>query len=496
VQKIAIKYLKCLNMIYSICKNMLRSGGVSAIITITSFFSANAQLNTYPAPAGAALNPTFTIKVRLAGKKEWQPLTAYSVKVVHTKLPGQSVENASMAYFSFDGTAEVSVSFNEGKIDSYRIRPFSDNIPSVVEGNTIRFTLQQPRNISIEINGDIFHNLHLFGNPLISFVPNVKDSNLIYYGPGIHEVAGGVLEVPSGKIVYLAGGAILKAHVVFNNVHDAKLIGDGMIDQSERGGISIEQSRNITVQGVFCARCFTGGSQNVHINNVKAISFFAWGDGMNVVSSNDVLIENVFNRNSDDCTTVYGTRGKYSGGCRNITMQHSTLWADVAHPILVGTHGSTPNKDTLQDLSYIDIDILDHNEAQIDYQGCMSLDAGDNNLIRNVRFENIRVDDFRRGQLLNLRVFFNRKYCTSPGRGIEDVLFKNIVYNGTHAGMSVIDGYNDERKIKNIVFENLQINGTVFCDTMKEKPGWYKTADLAGIYVGNHTENIVFKKTE
>jgi len=217
---------------------------------------------------------------------------------------------------------------------------------------------------------------------------------------------------------------------------------------------------------------------------------------MNVVSSNDVLIENVFNRNSDDCTTVYGTRGKYSGGCRNITMQHSTLWADVAHPILVGTHGSTPNKDTLQDLSYIDIDILDHNEAQIDYQGCMSLDAGDNNLIRNVRFENIRVDDFRRGQLLNLRVFFNRKYCTSPGRGIEDVLFKNIVYNGTHAGMSVIDGYNDERKIKNIVFENLQINGTIFCDTMKEKPGWYKTADLAGIYVGNHTENIVFKKTE
>ncbi|MEP6748120.1 MAG: hypothetical protein ABJB86_10365 [Bacteroidota bacterium] len=112
------------------------------------------------------------------------------------------------------------------------------------------------------------------------------------------------------------------------------------------------------------------------------------------------------------------------------------------------------------------------------------------------QYKNIRVDDFRKGQLLNRRVFFNTKYCTSPGRGIENVLFKNIVFNGTHAGMSVIDGYNEERKIKNIVFENLQINGTVLYDTIKGKPGWYKTADLAGIYVGNHTEGVVFKKTE
>jgi hypothetical protein len=130
-------------------------------------------------------------------------------------------------------------------------------------------------------------------------------------------------------------------------------------------------------------------------------------------------------------------------------------------------------------------------EPQIDYQGCMSLNAGDGNLIRNVRFENIRVEDFRMGQLVNLRVFYNRKYNTSPGRGIENVWFKNITYNGSHANISLIAGYDDAREIKNIVFENLVINGTLISDRMT-KPAWYKTSDMARFFVGEHVENLQF----
>jgi hypothetical protein len=122
----------------------------------------------------------------------------------------------------------------------------------------------------------------------------------------------------------------------------------------------------------------------------------------------------------------------------------------------------------------------------------MSLNAGDSNLIRNVRFEDIRVEDFRQGQLVNLRVFYNRKYCTSPGRGIEDVYFKNITYTGTHAEQSVIAGYDDARQVKNVVFENLVINGTVISDQMR-KPAWFKTSDLARFFVGEHVEGIEFR---
>ena len=100
----------------------------------------------------------------------------------------------------------------------------------------------------------------------------------------------------------------------------------------------------------------------------------------------------------------------------------------------------------------------------------------------------------RQGQLVNLRIFYNEKYCTAPGRGIEDVLFKDITYTGDHAEISIIEGYNEERKIKNIRFKNLKINGTVISDDMPGKPKWYHTGDMAKIYVGPHVEGVTFEK--
>jgi len=46
--------------------------------------------------------------------------------------------------------------------------------------------------------------------------------------------------------------------------------------------------------------------------------------------------------------------------------------------------------------------------------------------------------------------------------------------------------------VKNVVFENLVINGTLISDGMR-KPGWYKTSDMAGIFVGEHVEGIPFR---
>lgn len=79
---------------------------------------------------------------------------------------------------------------------------------------------------------------------------------------------------------------------------------------------------------------------------------------MNVFASNNVLFDGVFCRNSDDCTTVYATRMGFHGGCRNVTMQNSTLWADVAHPIFIGLHGDVDRNEVMENLTYRNIDIL------------------------------------------------------------------------------------------------------------------------------------------
>lgn len=456
---------------------------------------AKDRVISWQAPEGIELNNDFTVQIRSNEKGKWMTIPTYLVKVDEVREATHHVENASMATFDFSGKVEIAVTYNKGKIDSARVRPLSYGIPFTTEDNTIKFVLEKPANLSVEVNGDIFHNLHLFANPIDTFKVDKKNPDLIFFGPGIHRFEGGEFRIPSGKTVYVAGGAVMMGRMLIENTHDVKLLGRGIIDPSVKMGIRIANSRNVQVEGLVATQCATGGSDSVTIRNVKVISYFGWGDGMNVFSSKNVLFDRVFCRNSDDCTTVYGTRLGFEGPSSNITMQNSTLWADVAHPIFIGIHGNVEKPEILENLNYVNIDILDHKEKQLNYQGCLAINAGDENLIRNVRFENIRIENFRQGQLVNLRIFFNEKYCKAPGRGIENVLFKNISYTGNRAEISVIEGYDAQRKVRNIRFENLCINGQIISDDMPGKPKWYHTGDMARIYVGPHVEGISFLNT-
>jgi hypothetical protein len=464
-------------------------------ICVLTGTATGAKVEVAGAPQGISLNNDFTVKVRPEGKSKWVLVPTYLVKVDEVRETKHHVEHASMATFDFSEKVEIAVTYNKGEIDSARVRPLSYDIPFTIEGNTLQFSLKKPANLSVEVNGDIFHNLHLFANPLDTFKVDKKNPDLIYFGPGIHHVEGGEFRIPSGKTVYVAGGAVMMGRMLIENVHDVKLLGRGIIDPSVKMGIRIANSRNVYVEGLVATQCATGGSDSVTIRNVKVISYFGWGDGMNVFSSRNVLFDRVFCRTSDDCTTVYGTRLGFEGPSSNITMQNSTLWADVAHPIFIGIHGNVDKPEILENLNYVNIDILDHKEKQLNYQGCLAINAGDENLIRNVRFEDIHIENFRQGQLVNLRIFFNEKYCKAPGRGIENVVFKNVSYTGNRAEISVIEGYDAQRKVRNIRFENLRINGQIISDDMPGKPKWYHTGDMARIYVGPHVEGVSFLNT-
>lgn len=475
-------------------RSNIRFGVVSFLfLIICSVSYSNSKLVVYTAPEGALLNDDFLVKVRQPGE-DWQVIPNYLVKVDEVRETKHHVEDASMGFFDFLGEVEVSVTFNNSVIRQARVRPLSYGIEPAVEGNTLTFKLDQPRNLSVEVNGNIFNNLHLFANPLIENIPDKNDPDVIFFGPGIHEFDNKQFEVPSNKTVYVDGGAVLRGQLLIHNAQNVKVIGSGMVEHTVKMGVHIANSKNITVEGIFTTQCATGGSDSVTIRNVKSISYYGWGDGLNVFASNNVFFDRVFCRNSDDCTTVYATRKGFEGGCRNIIMENSTLWADVAHPIFIGIHGNAENVDIIDDLVYRNIDILDHKEAQLDYQGCLAINGGDNNIIRNVLFEDIRIEDFRQGQLFNIRIFYNEKYCEAPGMGIENVYFKNVNYNGNNAEMSVIAGYNSDRKIKNITFENLRINGRLITDDMPDKPAWYKTGDMARIFIGEHVEEVSFIK--
>ena len=454
------------------CSLMLMLGKLQQVCGTES----RKALVTYPEPVEVTYthhNDDYTVKVRTPDGR-WQDLYEYNVKVDLDKP-----QDASMVYFDFSGAVEVSVRKNNGDVHSVRIRPAVYGIRPKVKGNTVYFRLTQPRKLSIEFDGDRLHNLHLLANSLESTRPEPGNPDVIYFGPGVHQLPvpkveasergapvqpTGVLQIPSGKTVYIAGGAILRGKLLLDHVHDVKIMGRGILEQSDNA-IEVDHSSRVSIEGLivinpthYTLQC--GESDHLEVRNLKTFSAAPWSDGIDMMSCSDVQVSDVFLRTSDDCIAIYAHRWGFYGDSRNIRVSDSVLWADIAHPMTIGIHGdSASNPDTIEDVEYHNIDVLEHDERNPEYQGSMAINAGDSNLVRNVTYSDIRIDDFQEGQLVNLRVVFNHKYNTSPGRGVENITFRNILYRGDGASPSVIAGLDPQRRVRNVRFENLVVNG-------------------------------------
>ena len=54
----------------------------------------------------------------------------------------------------------------------------------------------------------------------------------------------------------------------------------------------------------------------------------------------------------------------------------------------------------------------------------------DRNRVKNILFEDIRVESIQEGKLFHINIRFNPKYDKQPGQSIDGVTFRNITYNG------------------------------------------------------------------
>lgn len=476
----------------------VRSVWVLAALTLT-FAVAQSRCNpikTYPIPVEVPQKNSYDVKVR-SPNGEWQAVGTYETRhhEINTTTGSAMTRTGSMAYFDFSGDVEVSVTYKAGSVVAARVRPDSLGIVPAVEANTISFTLDKPRNVVVHATTDVFDVLHLFSNPIVNETAAESDPDTIFYGPGYH-TANGTIFVPSGKTLYLAGGAVLQASVNFDNATGVAMRGHGILYKSKDSTISVWHTHDLLVEDIIVLNpghytVNIAEAEDITIRGLRSFSAVQWGDGIDVFSSNNVLLDGLFMRNSDDCIALYNHRFDWYGDSSNITVQNSILWADVAHPINIGTHGNSVNPETMSGVTIRNLDILDHRELQMDYQGCIAINPGDSNLIADVLVEDVRVEDFRIGQLINMRVTYNQKYNTSPGRGISNVTVRNLSYRGTHAGTAVVAGYDETHGIEFVRFENLTINGGQISDKMK-KPSWFLTTDFIPMYVNDHVKNLTF----
>lgn len=433
----------------------------------------------------------YRVYVRECGsEEEWQELQVFQVEV-----DMDNRRKAAMAQFDMDGAVDVKVCMPGQPFARMDIRPAARGVSyQKADDRTVVFTLAEPAKLSIEPDGDRFHNLHLFANPLETETYDGreadgvinwdggshdifrKDCKVIYFGPGVHQpkdLPNNEISIPGNCTVYLAPGALLKARLRVDRVENVKILGRGMLWQPLRG-VEITHSRNVTVEGITVVNpqhytVFGGGSEHVAVRNVKGFSSRGWSDGIDLMSCRNWAIDDVFLRTSDDCLAFYNHRWWYWGDSRNIAVQNSVLWADVAHAMNVGVHGDDMSEDgeTLSDVVFRNIDVLNVDEDDDGYRGVMSVCSGDKNKVRNVLFENIRVEDCEEARLIDLRVSYNEKYNRAPGGRIENIVFRNISYWGGEGQMypSRMSGYDERSDIRNVVLDNVRVNGVKMKDT-------------------------------
>ena len=170
---------------------------------------------------------------------------------------------------------------------------------------------------------------------------------------------------------------------------------------------------------------------------------------------------------------------------QRITVTDSILWADRAHPLLIGPEGATggeASEHVTEDIVFQNLDILRSREANPGFFGALAIMASDGQTIRNVRYQDIRVAPLEAGNLVDIR-FVNNVYTQGYGRRIENIIFRNVTLQGPGVEPNRVHGHDAHRRVRNVVFENLIIDDRTV-----------RSAEQGGFDVNAFADDVRFKQ--
>ena len=456
-----------------------------SIFLCCAVFSLTAQVEICPLPEkdGPEQSARYDVCVRNADNDVW-----HSVPVLRCDVNTRRVQQSAYAEFDMGCPVVVRVKSNEYSSYTPVVRPASKQIQTRrVDAQTVEFTLTEPAYLSLEQDGDREHNLHILVNGLLTehhtpdepqaidwVAPNsqdvfIRNPRLIYFGPGVHkpkDLPSAEIKIPSNCTVYLAPGAVVKARLIVDHAENVRIVGRGILDHPLRG-VEITHSRNVLVDGITVLNpahytIFGGESSDLIIRNIKAFSARSWTDGIDLMCCRRVTVDNCFLRTSDDCIALYNHRWWYWGGSDDIDVGRCVFWPDVAHSVNIGSHGDDRNPDgeILRHVLIHDCDILMAKE-----EGMLAVNCGDNNHVRDVRFDNIRIEGIERGRLFDLRVLWSEKYNRAPGCCIDSVTFSHITVDEASAAIlrpSRIVPYDETHNVHTVNYDHIQIGKRLF----------------------------------
>lgn len=423
--------------------------------------------------------------------------------------------------FSMDGPVEIQIS-QKTKVKSVAIRPLNAGIRGIINENQCRFTLSEPMSLSVEFNDSNNYPVFIFANALED-KPDKSDPSVRYFEAGkIHKA--GEIRINSGETVYLEGGAVV--HGTIRSVDGKKVVlrGPGIFDcrprKNKTNMLFFRKCDDVMISDIILIGTLgwsihLSGSENIEMKNIRVISWRANSDGLDIEYCRKVSIDRCFWRTSDDCIAVKAlfppnydgmseadmtnpeklnafTGAKIPGDViGDISITRCVLWNDW--PGNAFEVGFELRVDHIRNIQFIDNDIIHvRRGAAFSIHNCDRAD------IRDIRVENVRVEDtdelfdfyiglaiysedcpapYRRnnpsrirplgrmkdskahdniGQWLIPRARVRDQYLENRGK-ISNIIFKDIKVFTKPKSHSILSGFDKNKNIENILFDNITI---------------------------------------
>jgi hypothetical protein len=249
---------------------------------------------------------------------------------------------------------------------------------------------------------------------------------------------------------------------------------------------------------VWCCALF--GCKDAKITNVKLVGLWRYNaDGIDICNSQDVVVRDSFVRAYDDALVLKGLKFEKKSfddrPVRNVRFSRCTIWCDWGRAMEIGAETCAPE---FAQVLFEDCDIIRTTHIAMDIQ------HGDRAAVRDIRFENIRVEMDALNLQPRMQKQKDEKYELRPGaylpqlmvivirgtnyskdrvRGtVAKVLFKDIAVTAPRMPDSFFKGYDDNHCVAGVTIQNLTLNGQPVRD-----------AAAAKLSIGKHVDRVEWK---
>lgn len=446
----------------------------------------------------------------------------YAASVAGSSMPALQTERGAFLSFGMTGPVEVKVKLGKTPA-AVVVRPLSAGIKAEIEGDTLRFLLPRPMNLSVEVDGNLVDPLFVFANPELA-PPDKNDPKVRYYEAGRIHDAGEIL-LGDGETLYLEGGAVVRGEVRARNARNVAVRGAGILDAGTRkrkiNMLVLRECRDAVIENIILLdplgwTMHLSASENVRVSNTRVIGWRANSDGLDIEHSGRVRVDGCFWRTNDDCIAIKaiyppGVQGvpfeeminpETLGGhdvprvegavMEDIEIRNCVLWNDSGGQGF--EIGFELRIDDIRGITFRDSDII-----HVMGGGAFTVHNGDRARIENLLIENIRVEDtdrlvdfhvglsiysidcppeFRRSnpQRKAVPAQHRPKKANNPyqwfvpaeedlprfesNRGlVRDVVFRNVKVATAPRTGSILHGFSGTRGISDVTFQNLIIDG-------------------------------------